>query len=255
MTSTAPNPRALDAALSHQQAQKAYERLAGAPSLATRYEALATRRQLAHASFETARSVFEFGCGTGHYAHQLLARYLPADARYTGIDLTPRLVATARQRLSRFGARASVRQSDGGPPQGEPAGAHDRFVANFVLDILPEAEIAAVLDAAHAMLSDDGLLCLASLAPGRGFVSRRVMRVWEAVYRVAPGVVGGCRPLELRARLADERWRVTHSEVVGPLGIPLEVLIARKADRAKLDAALDTIQVHAAGRSAKRGRF
>ncbi|HSW11458.1 MAG TPA: class I SAM-dependent methyltransferase [Solimonas sp.] len=218
----------LDAALSHQQARQAYGLLAGVLSVATRYEALATRRMIEHARFGSARSVFEFGCGTGHFGNELLTHHLPADARYTGVDLTPRMIALSRKRLARFGVRAKLHQSDGGPPADEQARSHDRFVSNFVLDLLPEVEIEAVLAAAHRMLADDGLLCLASLAPGRGFASRRIMRVWEAIYRVTPAVVGGCRPLQLRTLLPDSRWRVLHNEVVGPLGIPLEVVVAAK---------------------------
>lgn len=220
-------PSPLDAALSHEQAQRAYARLAGALSLATRYEALATRRQIAHADFGSARSVFEFGCGTGHFAALLLREHLPQTACYSGVDITPQLVAAARRRVAAFGTRAQVEQSDGGPPT-ESAAAHDRFVSNFVLDILPAAEIDAVLNVAHRMLSDDGLLCLASLAPGKGLLSRPVMQVWKTIYRVRPDLVGGCRPLELASLLSVRQWRTAHREVIAPLGIPLEVVVARK---------------------------
>jgi hypothetical protein len=82
------------------------------------------------------------------------------------------MVALARDRTERFGARATVVLSDGSPPLREPSEAYDRFVSCFVLDLLSDADIDAVLREAHRMLAPGGLLCLTSLATGSGPVSR-----------------------------------------------------------------------------------
>jgi trans-aconitate methyltransferase len=62
------------------------------------YENSAISELIAHAAFDSAHSVFEFGCGTATFAARLLQRYLPADARYVGLDISSTMVSLAQQR-------------------------------------------------------------------------------------------------------------------------------------------------------------
>jgi ubiquinone/menaquinone biosynthesis C-methylase UbiE len=75
-------------------------------------------------------SLFELGCGTGRYAARLLADTLPSDARYVGVDVSPKMVDLSRARLAPWRSRADVQLLD--PPArslpGED-GQFDRFVA------------------------------------------------------------------------------------------------------------------------------
>lgn len=217
-----------ESALDRNQAIRAYSRMTGVLGVVRFYEQFATNRLAAHARLESAHAVLEFGCGTGHFARQLLGDYLGPDARYKAIDVTPEMVAATRNRLAAFGSRVVVVQSDGGAPDSEAPASYDRFISNFVLDLLPQQEIDAVIAAAHRVLVADGLLCLSSLAPAQGPVSRRIMGIWDQVYRRAPSLVGGCRPIPLRQLLDEQQWSVIHAETVAPLGIPLEVVIASK---------------------------
>lgn len=218
----------LEATLDHDEARSAYRHLGGALNLAGRYEDIATRRLLPHARFDVAEQVFEFGCGTGRHAEQLLREVLPARARYTAIDLTPEMVAATRRRLAHYGERAQVRLSNGGPPSAEPDGAYDRFVSNYVFDLLPPSEIRAVLAEAHRMLRPGGLICLSGLAPAQGPLSRMCIGLWSAVYRLRPQWVGGCRPIELAPFIDSQHWTLRHREIVTPLGFPLEIIVAEK---------------------------
>ena len=54
--------------------------------------------------------VLEVGAGGGANASSLLARF--ADIRLTATDLDPAVLASARQRLRRFGGRAEVTEAD-----------------------------------------------------------------------------------------------------------------------------------------------
>jgi hypothetical protein len=47
-----------------------------------------------------------------------------------------------------------------------------------------------------------------------------------AAWRRAPDKLGGCRPLDLRALLPEEAWRVLHHETVSAFGLCSEVLVA-----------------------------
>jgi ubiquinone/menaquinone biosynthesis C-methylase UbiE len=214
--------------LTHEQARRVYDRIGARQDTQAFYEDRATEILIAHAELGSARSVLEFGCGTGRFATRLLSRHLAPDASYRALDSSPRMVELARARLEVFGTRAQVVLTDGFPPAAEPAGSRDRFVSNFVLDLLSEDDIAAVLRDAHRILEPAGLLCLSSLSVGTGGFSRFMARVWSTVHALSPALVGGCRPLDLRAWIAPERWRVRHHAALAPFGVPSEVVVAER---------------------------
>lgn len=192
------------------------------------YEDAALERLLAEGGFEEAARVVELGCGTGRFAEILLAERLPAEATYLGVDLSPNMVTLARTRLGRFGERARVEVSDGEARLPLAAGGADRFVTNYVLDLLPLAEIDAVLGEARRVLAPRGRLCVTGLTHGRGPASRLVSGLWAGVQRLSPRLVGGCRPVRVADRLEATAWRVLHADVVVAWGVPSEVLVATR---------------------------
>ena len=214
--------------LSHDEARRVYDRIGAKQDTQAFYEDVATRKLVAHSNFGSAESVFEFGCGTGRFAEGLLREHLGAEARYRGIDLSETMVGLATIRLAEFGERAAVRLTEGGPPASELADSCDRFVSNFVFDLLSNEDIAAVITEAHRMLRPGGLICLSSLSPGHGPLSRGVIRVWSWIHRLEPRLVGGCRAVDLAAFLEDGRWKLRHRLAEAPFGLPLEVVIAER---------------------------
>jgi len=214
--------------LTHEQARRVYDKIGKLQDTQAFYEDRTTEVLIAHARFEEARRVFEFGCGTGRFAANLLSSHLPADAVYRGIDVSSTMIALARERLAAFGDRASVRLVEGEPKLDEPSAAYDRFVSTFVLDLLSETDIAAVLAEAHRILEPRGILAITSLSKGSGFVSRAAARAWSAVHRLRPSLVGGCRPLDLEAFLGGDRWRILTLKRLAPYAIPSEAVVAER---------------------------
>src|SRR5260370_16351157 len=78
--------------LTHGQAQAFYNRMGAKQDWQAFYEKRATRDLIAHASFETAQAVFEFGCGTGAFAERLLALHLEPSARYVAVDSSTTII-------------------------------------------------------------------------------------------------------------------------------------------------------------------
>ena len=214
--------------LGREQARAFYDKFGPRQDRQAFYEDAALEGILTEGRFEEASSVVEFGCGTGRFAEILLAEKLPADAGYLGVDLSPNMVALARTRLSRFGERAEVLVTEGEArlPLGD--GAADRLVTNYVLDLLPLAEIDAVVAEAHRVLAPGGRLCATGLTHGSGPVSRLVSGLWTTVQRLSPRVVGGCRPVRVADRLEAGRWRLLYADTVVAWGIPSEALVAQR---------------------------
>lgn len=183
-------------------------------------------RLCARLELGAAKRVVELGCGTGRLAAELLEGPLPSDARYLGLDVSATMVDLARARVARFGDRAEIRRTDGAPRIDAPDAGFDRFLSAYVLDLLSEADVAAVLAEAHRVLAPGGRLGLVGLTCGTSRLSRGITRLWETVHRWNPVWVGGCRPLALREFVGDDAWRTIHHEVVEQWGIASEVLVA-----------------------------
>ena len=214
--------------LSHQEARRIYDRIGARQDTQAFYEDVATRELIRHGEFASALAVFEFGCGTGRFGRMLLDDHLGRAATYRGVDQSPTMAGLAEGRLSEFADRASVVLTDGGPPASEPSASFDRFVSNYVFDLLSEADITAVVSEAHRMLRPGGLLCLASLSPGHGLVSRAAIGVWSLIHRLDPRLVAGCRPIELLPFLEEGRWKIRHHRALSPYGLPCEAVVSER---------------------------
>ena len=214
--------------LSRQQARAYYDRFGAKQDSQSYYEDPATEDMVSHAEFSKAQSVFEYGCGTGRFAETLLGQHLPSIGRYLGIDLSSKMVELAQARLRRFGSRVEIQLTDGSLPVAVPSGGHDRFVSNYVFDLLSENDIDVVLGEAQRILRVGGLLCLVSLSNGSTLGSRLVAQLLTTVNALRPSLIGGCRPIQLRAFLSKTTWEVLYTNRVTPYGIPSEVVVAAK---------------------------
>jgi ubiquinone/menaquinone biosynthesis C-methylase UbiE len=208
------------------QARRVYDRIGRGQDAQMIFEHQAISDLLAHAGFERADAVFELGYGTGALADRLLRRYLRAESRYTGIEVSPHMHDLARRRLHAYLPRAELRLSEGELRFPFPDAAFDRFIATYVLDLLSNEDISTALREAHRLLLPGGLLCLVSLTPGATVVARGITRVWESLWSIRPELVGGCRPVTLVDLLDLDQWTIRHHTVVTTLGVSSEVVVA-----------------------------
>ncbi len=212
--------------LTPDQARRVYDRMGRWLDTQAFYEDRASAELIAYGDFEHAKSVFEFGCGTGRMAARLFADHLPGDARYAGVDVSSRMVEITRARVARWADRTTVEQSDGGMAVAAADGAVDRFISTYVLDILSDHDMAALLREAHRVLSPDGRLCLASLTFGVGPFSRLVTGTWQRLHRWRGSLTGGCRPIRLTDHIDPAFWAITHQRVIVQFGVPSQVVVA-----------------------------
>jgi ubiquinone/menaquinone biosynthesis C-methylase UbiE len=216
----------MDRYLSPAEAKRFYDRLGSRQDWQGFYENPAINELIAHAAFESAQSVFEFGCGTGALAACLFQHHLPADGRYFGLDISGTMVSLAQERLKPWSERARIHQSDGSPRIAEPDRSFDRFVSTYVLDLLSPGFIDQLLSEAHRLLVPGGKLCLVSMTLGATHFSRAVCWGWQRLWRLHPGIVGGCHPIELSEYLRSEWWKPDHQTTVTSWGVTSEVVVA-----------------------------
>lgn len=214
--------------LSHKEARAFYDRLGARQDWQRFYENPAIAEMINHAALGDAKSVFEFGCGTGRFAQLLLERHLPATAQYAAVDISSTMVELAQERLAPFGSRVKVIRTEGEMDVAAPPESFDRFFSTYVLDLLSDDDIRVLLAEAKRTLRPGGLLCLASLTHGDRFVARFVERLWVGLHVLRPSWVGGCRPVSLREFLDDLGWRICHRRRVTSFGISSEVVVAQK---------------------------
>jgi len=192
------------------------------------YERVPLKLLIDQSDFATARFVFEFGCGTGRLAELLLQSYLSEASSYQAIDISDVMVSLSRQRLARFAKQIQIDCSDGNFELQLHNSSVDRFVSTYVLELLNITDIQLLLKEAHRILADRGLLCLAVLSHGNTFISRRVSKIWTAIHKYRPMLVGGCRPINLASQLPKDMWRFKHNQTMVSWGVPSQVIVAEK---------------------------
>jgi len=214
--------------LTRQAAKTFYDRFGSRQDAQAFYEDRALAELVAHADFESARHVFEFGAGTGRFADRLLRDHLSEKARYTGTELSTTMCSLASARLAAYDDQVKVVLTDGAPACPVPTESVDRIVTTYVLDLLPEEDTSAFLTDCARALAPAGRLCLVSLTYGETLSSRLVTKVWQLLFRVSPYLVGGCRPVRLERSVTQAGFRILHRRVVSSFGIASEVLVAEK---------------------------
>jgi len=121
------------------------------------YENPALDDLIAHANFQNARMVFEFGCGTGKFAERLLNEFLPSSASYICCDFSPIMVGLTKKRLDKHSKLVKVRQSDGIVYFPQPDHSANRVIASYVLDLLSDGDIKSFFYEAHRVLIRGGM--------------------------------------------------------------------------------------------------
>lgn len=214
--------------ISHEQARRFYDRIGRGQDARPLSERRALDALATLGDFGRAAAVVEFGCGTGRFGARLLRERLPGDATYLGLDVSPRMAELARATVAPWSDRASVELTDGAVRLRVPDESVDRVVSTYVLDLLGPADTTEFLAEAHRVLRPGGRLALASLAPGRTAPARLVTRLWQAVWRLNPALLGGCRPRTLDGLLDPGEWIVLAGFAVTDWILTSDVLVAAR---------------------------
>lgn len=219
----------MDTVLSVEAARAHYDALGEGQDREMRYAEAAFSRLIGALDLSGVRRVVELGPGTGMLAARLLRDQLSPETQWQGFDISPKMRQLAGERLAGFGGQVRLDDCTGDGRLPVPDRSADLVIATYVLDLLSPDAIARFLADAARVLRPGGQLAVAGLAPGTFSHAGLTMTIWTMVQRVAPRLVGGCRPIQLERRLDRQDWQISHRSRVTAGGIPSSVLVARSA--------------------------
>lgn len=125
--------------------------------------------------------LLDAGVGTGRNLP-----FYPADARVTGIDLSPAMLAQARRRKARLGSAVELVQADV-TATGFADASFDAAVATFLFCVLPDALQLPALQELRRIVRPAGEIRILEYSYSRDPRRRAIMRLWAPWVRFAYG--------------------------------------------------------------------
>ena len=198
-----------------------YRKIAPAYDLWARLtESRARNRCLDLVSIQDGESVLEVAVGTG-LAFEKILRANPS-GRNEGIELTEAMLARAKRRAARTGTDNYHLRHGDAYALDYPDGDFDVLINNYLFDLLPRQDFLTVLTEFKRVLRPGGRLAMVNMTMGQ----RGYNRVWEAIYRLNPALLGGCRGIFILPVLEECGFINTKREYVSQMTFPSEVVLA-----------------------------
>lgn len=186
-------------------------------------------KRVQHAALGERRvSVLVAGCGTGLSLPALAST--PTVGWIEAVDASEAMLHRTRRRIREYmDAEANiaggigVRQADiRALPY--PDDAFDLVLSLYVLDVLPRADRWTALRSIARVLRPGGTLITATIAPPR----RPVERLWTRAARLAPILLGGAHPVDLRPMLRRAGLDIHRTSRHVQADLPSHVIVSRK---------------------------
>jgi ubiquinone/menaquinone biosynthesis C-methylase UbiE len=173
---------------------------------------------LQRAAIRDGEAVLEVAVGTGLLFREILRRN--RTGHNAGVDITEAMLLRARRKAASVGAPFELTVQDARALSFANA-TFDLVVNNNMLGLLPERDVAPILSEMLRVLRPGGrLLVVTMMRPGR--------RLPELVYRIGAVWLGGWHDVSVEPLVAAAGFEVMHTEIVTQLGIPSQVLSARR---------------------------
>lgn len=83
-------------------------------------------------------------------------------------------------------------------------------MATYVLDLLSAQDSETLIAEARRVLTPSGFLCVVSLTEVLTHAGRLVSWIWQRIYSLNPGLLGGCRPIHLNRLVPTTDWTIRH---------------------------------------------
>ena len=169
--------------------------------------------------------VLEIGFGTGH-GITALADSVGITGKVFGLDLSANMIKRTKLRLKNLGLdnRTILYRGDAvSIPFKENS--FDAIFMSFALELFDNPEIPKVLKGCFSTLKDKGRICVASLTnAGKKSVMRELYVYGHDKF---PKLLD-CRPIYVKESLIEAGFKILDTSQVSLLGIPVEIVLAKK---------------------------
>ncbi len=184
------------------------------------FETRARRRAEEISDLQPGETLLEVAIGTGKYFAGL-ARTRPLKLSI-GLDISSGMLRRAHSRLApNTGERICLCRGDAASMPFRD-GVFDIILNCYMLDLLEEEDLPAVLAEFRRVLKVSGRLVVISMAEQVPFLNK----LWMKMYRRDPLLVGGCRPIFAADSIARCDFQVRVREEISQLGFRTELVVA-----------------------------
>ena len=173
---------------------------------------------LVRAEVHDGEAVLEVAVGTGAVFCDVLR--LNPSGRNVGVDLTEAMLRRARRRAGRAGVPFALEVGDARALAFD-SGSFDVVLSNNMFGLLPRTDVEPVLREMLRVLRPGGRCVFTTMFP-----PKRRFSSW--IYRVGAKWLGGWNEVDLEPVVRAVGFQDVHSETVSQMGIPSQVVRARK---------------------------
>jgi ubiquinone/menaquinone biosynthesis C-methylase UbiE len=217
------NNQDLDARVGQEDIQAVYDKIAPIYDVWGKLtETRARDRAIALADIQDGQTVLEVAVGTGIAFYEILKRN--RGGRNIGIDLSPGMLAKAKKRVRRLPASNYSLEIGSAFNLDIEDETIDTLINNYMFDLIAFDDMDKIIKEFKRVLKSDGRLVLVNMTEGERFGSG----VYDAIYRISPRTMGGCRGVKLADRLQRHGFAVEKREYYQQMLFPSEVILARK---------------------------
>lgn len=213
----------LEAKLSEKEVKEVYGKMSGFYDFwAHLTEAKARKVALEKSGIRNGQNIMEVAVGTGILFEEIVG--INRNGQNTGIDLTKGMLEKARVRMAKTEfSNYDLKVGNALDLEFENE-SFDLLYNCYMLDLLSFDKIDVVLDEFKRVLKPNGKLILVNMTKGKSIVSR----FYEKLYKLSPRLMGGCRGLEMKAKVLEKGFEIEYFEYVVQVLFPSEVLVAKR---------------------------
>lgn len=184
----------------------------------------ARKKALEMVDIQDGERVLEVAIGTGLNLVEIIKRN--PNGWVEGIDISPKMLEKARQRLLKAGGRNFRLHLCDCRNLPFENNSFDVVISQYLLDILPVEDFIPTLNEFKMVLRDGGRLILVNMTKGEKFINK----IYEEIYKLKLPLIAGCRGVMAQPFLKKVGFQIFKREFVSQIGFPSEIVMSVKRD-------------------------